>query len=153
MLTTAQRLLLKAELTQDPLGRGYASMGHDEAAESLNVANRIVVRKISKNQILRWSAETGGIAKLRNAVATFSNGRQAASDAALAMLQTEIGDLHLDAEVMALLNSLVAGNVLTDSDRSKLLTRAVETVSRCDELCGAGSVCDNQDIYVARVEL
>ena len=41
----AQFELLKTEIADDPLGRGYAAMTDAEAADSLNTANRTVTRE------------------------------------------------------------------------------------------------------------
>ncbi len=153
MLTPAQRTVLRTELLSDPLGVGYAVMNHDAAADALNAPTRTVHRRIGKQQLLRWAAATGAIRKLRLESATGTNVKQAASEAALTMLGSDVDFLVFDSEVMAMMTLLVTGGVITKDDANKLLERAAENVSRCDELLGAGVVCDNQDVYVARVEM
>ena len=153
MLTQSQRTALRTELLTDPLGVGYAGLGPDEAAASLNAPSRVVHRRIGKQQLLRWAAATGAIKKLRTEVATGTNGKQSASEAALTMLGSDLEWLVLDTEIMALMTLLVSGSVLTQDDADKLLARAAETVSRCNELLGDGAVYDNQDVYVCRNEI
>lgn len=153
MLSRSERLVLRSELLNDPLSRGYAQLGTDTCVESLNTKNREVVLRISREQLLRWSAATAALKKLRLEVANGTNGKQAASEVALLMLSSGIEFLNLDAEIKGLVDLLVTGNVLSQSDRALLYERAKETVSRCEELLGLGVVCDNQDVYVALNEL
>lgn len=153
MLETADRILLRQELLNDPLQIGYAGLSVDDKAEALNRKNRTVQIRISREQLLRWSAATSALKKLRLEVANGTNGKQAAAEAALMMLSSGIEYLNLDAEIRSLIDLLVAGNVLTASDRTALYQRASETVSRCEELFGLDKTCDNQDVYISLNEL
>lgn len=153
MLTTEQRTVLRVELLNDPLGVGYAVMGHDEAAASLNAATRTVHRQISMPALLRWAVTTGAIRKLRAGMTSGNESSQAVSEVALSLLSSNLESLSLDAELRMLLASLVAAQIFTQADVDALFTRAAEVVSRCDELLGTGAVCDNQDVYICRVEM
>lgn len=153
MLTTEQRTVLRAELLNDPLGVGYEAMGHDEAADALNALTRTVHRRISVPALLRWAATTGVLKKLRTGATTGTTNEQAVSEAALSLISSNLEWLGLDAEIQALLALLVSSKILTQADVDALLARAAEVVSRCDELLGTGAVCDNQDVYICRVEM
>jgi len=57
--TPEQLQTLKTELTTDPLARGYAGMGDDAAAASLNGASRTVpVESVSPADFLRGMVKT-----------------------------------------------------------------------------------------------
>jgi hypothetical protein len=65
-MNTPQLFVLKAELDSDPLGRGYAAMGHDQAATDGNTPYRNLPRAtMNGSEILNsinsaeWAALTG----------------------------------------------------------------------------------------------
>lgn len=153
MLTHAQRVTIRDELLTDPLERGYAGLSHDEAAERLNVADRSVVRKISKRALLRWGVVNDRMTKIRVTADTAENGKRSIAYVALKSLDIPGDFVVIDEEFLALFDALIAGQVLESSDKTALVTAATETVSRVDELLGSGFACDNQDVYVARVEM
>lgn len=137
MLSQEKLADLRAMIVADDSLRAMGNAGNDAGiAASLNAPSVSIHRKITKQAILRWAASTGGLKKLRTAIAERQNGLQAASEAALAMLSSELPTMAIDAEIVAMLDALVAGGVLAESDKTAFLNRAAETVGEAEYALG-----------------
>lgn len=113
---------LRDELTQDPLGRGYASMTAQQAADSLNAVNRAIPRtSISGNDLLACTT----VAELTGLTA-------ASRDVYLALIQMASLDIT-SANVRTILGTLFAAGTTT---RANLIALGNSTiaVSRAAEL-------------------
>ena len=124
---------LKNELTNDPLGRGYAQMDDAAAAVSLNTVDRPGTERVSNAKYLLWIAgarrKAIGDAAASHADDTVQGLAQVALDLLLrADIEYDRGD-HL-----ALLQALQAGGVLSADDVSALDDQADATISRAEEL-------------------
>ena len=137
---------LKNELTDDPLGRGYSGMSDSAAADSLNAANRAVVRSVSAQSQRMWLA--GEIhQKIAAGVDTGATDTlKGICRSALLMATNE--DEYVRADHLALLDALVAGGILTQAEADALDDKADATISRAEEL-GLGLVGE-QHITKAR---
>lgn len=130
--------------------RGMGDAGDDAGiAAALNSPTVTVYRRITKQAILRWAASTGGLKKLRVAAADLQNGLQAASEAALAMLSSDLPAMTIDAEVLTMLDTLVTGNVLTSSDRAAFMTRAAELIGAAESSLGSAISADDVSAALA----
>ena len=137
-------LVLRAELDDDPLGRGYSSMSDDQLIASINEPNRPApLRPIPSAELLGWSsagANTAGAAsdkarnqRLADAAASGSPAVAGVADAALVLLSRD-GDLDVTkyASAIAL---LVSGSVLVQAESDELTALATSPeISRAAEL-------------------
>ena len=142
-------LVLRAELANDPLGRGYSSMTDNQVVESINQPNRPApLRPIPSSDLLGWSSG-GANSGLSTTLARNQRLQAAARDsrapksagiaeAALVLLQI---DSELDVVRYATqIAALVLGGVLTQSESDELTALAtVPDISRAIEL-GIGYV-------------
>lgn len=128
---------LRAMIVASPVLREHGSNGNDASiVAALNAPSVTVHRRITRQSILRWAAATGGLKKLRTASADLTNGLQAASEAALAMLSSDLPSMSIDSEVLVIFDALVSGGVLSPDDKSAFLTRAAETISQSENDLG-----------------
>lgn len=136
---------LKSELEDDPQSLGYT--GDDVAdAELLNTKSRAGYTPLGSRALLAWGAANGRLSKINDAANRVSpydalpaSARSVAmaADRMLSRSDTEL-DLSNAAHV-ALVDALVASQVLTAGDKTELLTMAATSISRADEL-GLGYV-------------
>lgn len=127
---------LKAELTDDPVGRGYAAMTAEQAAASLNAADRSVQGPVPIGDVLRWSAGVDGIYMLREASERGTPKKRQMADAALQLVNhPHVVELDVtDPELAAMLDGLVALSVFTSEQVDALKARGVRTISRAEQL-------------------
>lgn len=137
---------LKAELDAGHPVTGAYSADAATAADEINVANRSRIVNISSAELLAWSAQASEgdrprIVKIREAAASHqSEAIQALAIAADLMISRDATGLDLNlTDRMAMLDALVAGGVLSAADKTDLIAKATETISRAEEL-GLGSV-------------
>lgn len=150
MLPTDKLADLRAMIITSGSLRALGSAGDDSGiAAALNTPTITVHRRITKQAILRWAASTGGLKKLRVAAADLTNGLQAASEAALAMLSSDLPSMSIDAEVLTMLDTLVTGNVLTSSDKTAFLTRAAELIGAAESSLGSPISVDDVSAALA----
>lgn len=129
---------LRDELMADPLGRGYGSMSPDQAAASLMTENRTVIEatQVGALGIMRELGPAAGAAVLDALEAA------SASDSRLRWVMRELSTVGIDLGhpvTRATIQELAAAGVLTPSQLDALLSVAVRTVSRAEEL-GLGEV-------------
>lgn len=133
--------ILSDELTNDPLGRGYAVMTDAQVSADLLTEYRTYIVELSKSDILRWGFGREGLANLRDAAdktgayTGISQVNRAKAIAAYVAI-TDLGsgfDLN-DAELMALVDELISTGFFVAQDKTDLLTRATKPISRGDEL-------------------
>jgi hypothetical protein len=133
---------LKTELTDDPLERGYSSMTAEEASASLNTVNRTRLVALSMQELREWA---GINARGFNILAGISN--EALTDqqrniccVADKLIGTDDGKLDPgNALHVAMINELVSAGVISAADRTALVAKATDDISRATEL-GLGKV-------------
>lgn len=127
---------LKAELQDDPVGRGYAAMTAEQVAASLNTADRSVQGPVPITDVLRWSAATDAIYTLRQASETGPPEKRKLADAALQLVNhPHVSELDVtDSELVAMLDAMVSLKVFSSEEVAALKARGVRTVSRAVEL-------------------
>ena len=140
---------LREEILNDPLGRGYSSMTDAEIADSLNEKNRTKVVPLSSAELLAWSGggadDDNNIAsryeRIEAAATSHASGAvRGACKAAIRLIERDstVLDLTLP-DRAAMVDALVAGNVLTETEKTELYTLATQQISRAEEL-GLGVV-------------
>jgi hypothetical protein len=127
---------LKAELTADPLGRGYSTMSDQEAADSLNAANVAARRLVPLWEVkklliesFRWPAIVAGQA---NAVPEIA----AACLSAVAYIDDARFE-NLDMDILAtqaMIGVLVSGGIVSQAEADSLYALASVTTSRSAQL-------------------
>lgn len=136
---------LVAELRDDPLGAGYAAMTDAQRMAALTAKTRSRPRRLSSLDLLLWGGADGRLARVRKAAqkAPPYDGLPDAAHAvaivadALVTRQDAGFDPSLPSH-LAMVDALVAAQVLTAGDRTALLALASEPCSRADELGLAG---------------
>lgn len=132
---------LAAEITNDPLARGYAAMSDQQVAASLNAINVATQSYVSHTTLMKWAA-AGRMKKLRNGELSMSDTISSMCSVALALLADGVTTFDTgDAGNIALLDALIAGGVLTNADKADLMAAGKTLVSRGDQI-GVGIVQD-----------
>lgn len=131
---------LKTELTTDPLGRGYAGMSDQAAADSLNTVDRQRNKASVTGDEIFNAADGAELAALANGAA----GPQRKFQMFLALCGRDSVDPFGTANV-ALIQEIFGGGSATATALNAL---RVETVSRAVEL-GLGEVRES-DVFKAR---
>lgn len=146
--------VLIAELTDDPLGRGYAGMTDQEAAQSLNGIDRIVADPSRKTfrELLRVQGMTvaGVIYGKLKAAAVVDDG-VALALAAAGDYSPDGGLDFSDPAAVAGIDALEAQQALTDTEADALKALGEKRVSRAEEL-GLGTVTDGH-VGSARIRM
>jgi len=144
---------LREELTTDPLERGYAAMSDAEAAADLNSEHRTRTVHISSAALLTWAGgganDTTGVRSRyerieANADESEQSSRAVRGACKAAVKMVERSDTYLDfanASHAAMVDGLVAGQVLTSDEKDELVAMGTETISRATEL-GIGRVLE-----------
>ena len=136
--------VLVAELTDDPLERGYAGMTNQAAAESLNAVDRTVAdptRKTFRDLLREIGMADAGVIHGKLKAAAESNDGVALAIAAAGDYGTDGGLDFSDPATVAGIDTLVAGGVLTSEEGDALKALGRRPVSRAEEL-GLGVVTD-----------
>ena len=128
---------LRDELLNDPLGRGYTSMNEVEVIHSLIEVDRDILVPIRSDDLLAWSAMSGRFMKIKRAMEdeVKTDEIRSIAWAAMKMIERDGTDLDLNlSDRAAMLDTLVASEILSESDKSDLYSTATKTVSRAQEL-------------------
>lgn len=142
-MTSDNLLLLRSELTTDPLSRDYSGMSDTAAASSLNTANRVVRQQymMTRRQLHVSFGFIRGVQILETlkAIGQSQDASAPLVREVVAMLYDDVGlDIgHPDAET--LLAGWVAAGIVTQAEADTLLALGRATVSRGEEL-GLGKV-------------
>ena len=134
-------VILKAELSTDPLSRGYAGLSDEAAAEDLHEEYRENLTPVPMAGIVRWCARHDALDKLDTAAASGVAALRSVARAAQAMIASphiESFNVH-DAELAAMFDALVSGGVFTAAERADLVALGTSPTSRAAEL-GLGRV-------------
>ena len=144
--------VLKDELLNDPLGRGYSSMSDLEVIQSLLEVNRSVLTSILSDDLLAWAGMNGRFVKITRVEEdeTKSDELRSVAWAARTMVERDGTDLDLNLpDREAMLDLLVSEGVIDSSDKDDLVSLASRQVSRAEEL-GLGFRFQQDDIQKAR---
>jgi len=146
--------VLRDELADDPLGRGYVDMTDAEAATDINDVRISVRELVGVPGLNRHLLETGLWEKI-NKTAEQTDGSGNPSDAAraadmvLAVSVAPPASVDLDSDgVSGALNTLESADAITTDERSEIDALADDTISRAQQL-GLGEVYEGH-IYKAR---
>lgn len=140
---------LFAEITTDPLGRGYTGMTDQQIADSLNAVDRTRLNVLSSAELLAWSGagadDASGVAsryeRIETAASSHASGAvRGACKAAIRLIDRDATELDLSLPDRAtMVAALVAGGVLTAAEQTELVAMATENISRATEI-GIGVV-------------
>jgi hypothetical protein len=126
--------VLSAEINNDPLDRGYASMNNNEVWASLLVENRPLRILVPLWQIKKHAIENGYWLTLKNTTAEHA-GYAAAALAVDYIDDARFDNLDIDlASTQLLLGGLVATSLLTQTLADELSALANSFQSRANEL-------------------
>jgi len=126
---------LKAEITTDPLGRGYASMTNVQVVDSLNTVNRTRDRIIVPSHEVFEALDFGELKAL------------AAADRQIVLGLLAMGDVNLKGPNLRAAFGTIFGAGPTT--RANLVALQTEPVSRAEEL-GLGNV-ETRDVTRVRI--
>lgn len=152
-MATPDYQALLAEVTNDPVGLGYAGKTDDEIAALLNTADRVVSASLLPlSTVGIWAAKTGVRAKIGQHAANDASPVQSVCLTILDLLQGLNGPpLELDnADNAAMIDALVAVGVMTAGDKTGLLALGETRTSRALELPGWGVAVQAPDVAHVR---
>ena len=122
---------LAAELSNDPLGRGYSAMTAQQAADDLNAEYRQHAVPISVADMRRYMFVNGLWMTLKKSTTDLA---EEVRDA-VSMFETfEVGDSDVQSRLTGMMDALVTEGFMTDTDKQNILAMGVVTQSRAVEL-------------------
>lgn len=133
---------LQAELTTGHPDTGAYDADNAFAAAQLNAVNRTRLRAVSMTELREWAAVGARAFKIQAGIANVGLTDQQRSLCIIAdkLLGTDDGELDpSNSEHVALINELVDASVLDAADKTALIAKATDDVSRAVEL-GLGVV-------------
>lgn len=146
--------VLKAEVTTDPLSRGYAGMTDAQVAADLNLAIYPLVNPVVSLKTLGiWAAKTGVRAKIAAAAA---NSQSAVQSVCLSLqdLFTGLAGPGLDlsnSDNLAMMSALQTAGIMSSADATSLQAlTVVGQTSRAIGLVGWGIPVQAPDITFVR---
>lgn len=135
-------MFLRNELLTDPLGRGYAGMTDQQAADSLNTRNR-PLDAVPAEEIARYILEEGkwpAVEDQATAVGATTQQKYAARSALAAFRDARLPTLRVSrAKVGAMLDLLVSGGALNAADKAAIVALGQNRLTRGEEI-GHGRV-------------
>lgn len=134
--------VLKDELINDPLSRGYPGMSDADAAANLNTVYRTRLRAVSMTELREWAAVDARAFNIRTGIdnGVLTNQQRSLCIIADKLLGTDDGTLDpSNAQHATFINELVAADVLSADDKTALVAKATDNISRAVEL-GLGVV-------------
>jgi hypothetical protein len=128
--------VLRTELVTDPLGKGYLTKSDQECYESLVEKNRTKYITLTSAQLLAWSGMNLRKRNIKNASLSHPNEDiKNICDVASLFLERDETSLDLNNPIHSgMVDALVMGGVLTNSDKADLYLLATVKTSRFEEL-------------------
>ena len=125
---------LRGELLNDPLGRGYASLGDVACADSLAEKNRTVIGSVSRPDFVIWAA-AGPRAVIEDTALDKAHPLRSSALALRDFVNGNSDALDLsNAQVQGLLSAWVSLGLITQAQHDSLIGLATRTLSRAEEL-------------------
>lgn len=127
---------LRTELNNDPLGRNYGSMTHQQVVVDINTVNRSYYASVGSAELLAWSGENQRLKNIQDA-ATAHASDDVGNIAKVVDIMIRRDDTAFDANLpdrISMLDALISGGVLSAEDKTSLMTLATKTRSRAVEL-------------------
>lgn len=133
--------ILKTEINEDPLVRGYSGMSNQEIANSLNEENIPVQGSVPISKLIKASAKNDLIYKLKQGAESGDKDKRRLCDAALTIFTSpHISVLDVtDPEVDGMLAALVFLSIVTQEEVNEIKSYGVVNVSRASQL-GLGKI-------------
>ncbi len=127
---------LKAEITSDPLARGYSGMTDAQVAASLNTVDREVDQPVNLRDLIVYLLKNGKWLGIKSEAASNALGVQKECEAFMVIMDNpNFDDLDLtDAGVQAMLGSIKTVGLLDAADQAAILAMGKKAVSRAEEL-------------------
>lgn len=128
--------ILRNELLTDPASLGYAGKTDQECLTILQTPNRPRQRTLTTTDLLEWSGTNQRFNKIKTA-SNNATDTAAKNFAAIMLTLLQSPGVNLDMKrsaSLALVDGLIAQNVLIAADKTALVTAATENVDRFTEL-------------------
>lgn len=147
--------ILREEISQDPLSRGYSAMSDGQVAESLNGRNRPGRGVVASSEVRRYVLLNGLWPRLQAVASSATDETQRGT--AMTILQVmapnsfdeiRMNDPSVHAAVSSMLQVMVDAGAMTAENRAEMVALGDRTISRADEL-GLGLV-HHLDVAEAR---
>jgi hypothetical protein len=136
--------LLRAEITTDPLSRGYAGLGDGAVADSLNARNRSANKSISAQTLHAWFVFNGKWPAIQDtATGTVGTGGLTANQrlAAISFIEIchyfsdlDMKDPQYSSGVLFILDQFVERAIITTAQRTAIIALGTGLISRAEEL-------------------
>lgn len=147
---------LAAEIADDPLGVGYASMADSQVAESLNTPSRSGKRDVPASEVRSFVLLNGLWPKIQSLAASSQNPLYQGT--AITILQTlapnsfdviRMTDPAIAAAVTQMLTTMADAGAMSTANRDAMVALGNSQISRAQEL-GLGTV-HHLDVAAARL--
>ena len=126
--------VLKDEIIQDPLGRGYSEMTDEEVLADLLTEYRTATRDVPNTSVFLWSASGGRLASITESSTNHESPQIRAICLAALKLLDRPEQPYKRADHLSMLAALVTGGVISQADADALDDRADATITRAEEL-------------------
>lgn len=147
---------LAAEIADDPLGIGYASMPDSAVAQSLNTPSRPGKKVVPASDVRRYVLLHGIWPKIQSLAASSAN--PVYQGTAITILQTlapnsfddiRMSDPEVSAAVTQMLTTMVNAGAMSETNRDEMVALGNAQISRAEEL-GLGNV-HHLDVAAAKL--
>lgn len=147
---------LAAEIADDPLGVGYATMPDSAVAQSLNTPSRSGKREVPASEVRRYVLLHGLWPKIQSLATSSSN--PVHQGTAITILQTlapnsfdviRMNDPVVAGAVTQMLTTMVDAGAMSETNRDEMVALGDAQISRAEEL-GLGTV-HHLDVAAAKL--
>jgi hypothetical protein len=127
---------LSTEINTDPTNKGYGNMTNEQILSALNAKNIPIYKIISSAELLAWAGGNTRLVKLENAAANHSNsGVKNVAKIAVKMIERDGTQFDFNKpDRVIMLNTLISGGVLDNSDKIALSGLGTDYISRASQL-------------------
>lgn len=144
MLSPANDAKIYDHIHATPALLALARVGNDQGvADALNATGPVVYRRATKSQLLLWSAVRGVRQKLQVVADTGTNGKQSMAQVFLDILRGDLQSVELSAQVLGMLDRMVADGVISQADKDDLFARVAENITTAEWLVGSRVTIDD----------
>lgn len=129
--------VLKDEITNDPLGRGYTGMSNVAVVVDLNTVYRPKLGSLTMSQVREWAGVNARGFNIMSGISNTALSDQQRNVCYIAdkFIGTDAGELDPANNLhVGMIQELVAAGIITSADKNALVTKATINISRATEL-------------------
>lgn len=130
-----------------------ASLDVDACVVALNERNIAAFRPLTSRECLAWVAEDSHLSKLNAGAAHENTDVANACRVAILLLTHPTAELDLASALVQSRIAVIRAAGVLDAEFASLEALAATSISLIEQMFGRGRTVDNQDVYIARVEI